>query len=107
MAIIMPGPLLALRGPWAHTVLLGLVAALLLASVGVLAGLPSLGWLGWERSVRGVSRAETVSLDADSSTASLCLAQPQAPAMRWWISQHPRSQRGRLDHQRSRLASDE
>lgn len=107
MAIIMPGPLLALRRPWTRAVLLGLVAALLLASVGALAGLPSLGWLGWERSVRGVPRTEAVSLDADRSIASLCLADAQAPAMRRWISQHPKSQRGRLDHQRSRLVAGE
>jgi len=86
---------------WARTALLGLVAALL-ASVSVLAGMPGLRWLGQEWSGRGVSRAETVSLEAGSPIASLCLAQPQAPTMRWWISQHPKSQRGRLDHRRSR-----
>ncbi len=46
---------------------------------------------------------EAGSFKRDGLPASLCIAGADAPALRTWISEHPKSRRGRLDHQRLRL----
>lgn len=75
-------------------------AAVLYASSGF--GLSSLDWR-----IAGLKFAEARSVQPDALPASLCIAGTDAPALRAWISEHPKSPRGRLDHQRLRLQAAE
>ena len=81
--------------------------------VRALAALPSLAaallavaaasWFGprgWDWA-KGVSQAQALGADAGQFIVSLCIANPESEAMRQWIAQHPKSPRGRLNHQRS------
>lgn len=53
--------------------------------------------------VFGLGSAKAQNPATDMVPASLCIAGAGAPAIREWINQHPKSKRGRLDHQRLRL----
>jgi hypothetical protein len=76
------------------------LAALLVLGVGIATGVPREFASGWFGSVHDGSQVGSLELGADGLVAPDCIANPQAPAMRLWISQHPKSRRGRLDHRR-------
>ncbi len=81
------------------------LAAVLLTGMGVAAAAPWIGPPGWDWTSRGVSQAKTLGSDAAQFIVSLCVPNPNSAAMRLWIAQHPKSPRGRLDHQRSNAAT--
>lgn len=94
------------RPAWTLAALPSLAIALP-AILGVAAGVSWLGPRGWDWANWGTSRAEALSADAGRFIASICIAQPESEAMRLWIAQHPKSKRGRLDHQRSNAVAAE
>ncbi len=83
--------------------------ALLLGIAGLFTGLAALSASSWLElpnlyaPVFGLGSAKAQNPATDMVPASLCIAGIGAPAVREWINQHPKSERGRLDHQRSRL----
>ena len=81
-----------------RVLLLGIAG--LLAALGALLspGAPSLGVR-----IAGSVFPKTQSPAENGLPASLCITGNDAPALREWVSQHPKSKRGRLDHQRLRL----
>lgn len=82
------------------------LAALIAAGGGTAASVSWIGAHGWNWAGRGVSQTKTRSFDADQLlTASLCVANPDSAAMRFWIAKYPKSPRGRLNHQRSNAAT--
>jgi len=89
------------RHDWSKTILF----RVLFLGAGALAmswlGLPSL-----DRHVFGFTLAEAQRLKPSALPVSLCIAGTDAPALRAWASEHPKSRRGRLDHQRLRLHAD-
>ena len=89
-----------------HRVMLSGVACLLAGSAILYAPFGfELSSLDWR--IAGLWFAEARSVQPDALPASLCVAGNGAPALRAWISEHPKSPRGRLDHQRLRLQAAE
>ena len=81
------------------------LAAVLLLGMGVAAAAPWIGPSGWDWTSRGVSQVKALGSDAGQFIVSLCVPNPDSAAMRLWIAQHPKSARGRLNHQRSNAAT--
>ncbi len=81
------------------------LAAVLLTGMTVAAAAPWIGPSGWDWTSRGVVQAKALGSDAGQFIVSLCVPNPNSAAMRLWIAQHPKSPRGRLDHQRSNAAT--
>jgi hypothetical protein len=81
------------------------LAAGLLAISTVAAAASWLGPRGWDWASQGVSQARVLGADAGQLIISLCIANRESEAMRQWIAQHPKSPRGRLNHQRSNAAT--
>lgn len=77
------------------------LAAVLLTGIGAAAAAPWIGPRDWDWTSRGVSQVKALGSDAGQFIVSLCVANPNSAAMRLWIAQHPKSARGRLNHQRS------
>jgi hypothetical protein len=75
-------------------------AALIVAGLGLGGGLTSLHASSAVGSSGELSQTGGLKIGADGRIVPFCLANSQAPAMRLWISQHPKSRRGRLDHRR-------
>jgi hypothetical protein len=75
----------------------------------LLAGLSVFSVLSWfelpnlDRLAPGWAVAKAETPKENVLLASLCIGGADAPALRAWVSEHPKSKRGRLDHQRLRL----
>jgi hypothetical protein len=93
------------RRPWRYHVVLGFAAvAILLTALAAaplrLGGTLNVDWLNGRGPETWIEAS-----DASVLAPALCAGTSDAPALRLWVSQHPKSPRGRLDHKRLRLQS--
>ena len=81
------------------------LAAVLLTGMAIAAAAPWIGPSSWDWTSHGVAQAKALGSDAGQFIVSLCVPNPNSAAMRLWIAQHPKSPRGRLNHDRSNAAT--
>lgn len=93
-------PRLPPRSAWPGLAALVAVGAL---AAGSQALLPGLIWPARAMAPSQSLDIAPLKLGADGLALPTCIPNVQSPEMREWISQHPKSARGRLDHRRTAL----